>query len=132
MRDFEVVDYPRIWPQKCVICTNQKGSMIDTFSETLDGRVYICKPCVKRMSEHFGLAPGEQLDKLMDASRLQEEAERGMAQKDELIAKYREKQMAMTAANKQLNEELEVTRGQLDQKMHYAKQLTALAQDIGG
>jgi regulator of RNase E activity RraB len=131
MLDFEVVDHAAIWPQKCAICTNQKGPMVDTHSETLDGRVYICLDCVCRCAVKAGLVDGEQKEKLMDAMRVLAEAEAGLVKKDKTIAKYKESLAGSAGHITQQDQEIANLRGQVDQLQHIAKQFQTLAQEIG-
>ena len=69
MIDFIVVDSPILPPHRCIVCTNARGKMIDThFTHDLsDQRIYICRRCVKRGAQLFGLAPGEKMELLENA-----------------------------------------------------------------
>src|SRR3990172_8011491 len=78
MLEFQLVDYPQIFPQACIACRSATGPQLDTHVEIEGfGWVYLCQLCAKRAAVAFGFSDGERMDELSVAS-------------DELVAKERE------------------------------------------
>ena len=70
MSEFMLVDHPVITPYACIRCRSARGPLVDLNGESLEGRLYICLLCAKRIAMVAGFAEGERMDELVAASDL--------------------------------------------------------------
>src|SRR5262245_18468650 len=129
MMDFEVVPSAIKRPWHCV-CGSQKGPLIDTFYQTNDDIIYICKQCARRAARKFGFAPGERYDELMNALELMEAKEAVITRLQEEVV---ERQLALNketsradVLQEQLNEALE----REQTRVHVEQQIKDLAGSV--
>lgn len=86
MSDFQKVDHPAIWPQKCV-CGATAGPLVDTtWVNSAGERVYLCSSCVRLAARCLGFVKGERMTELLKAGALLDEAKKEAEQREGIMA----------------------------------------------
>ena len=115
MLEFIRIDPAPIWPHRCASCQSYKA-LADTHVEIPGyGRLYLCKLCASRLARVFGLVKGNEMDELMNADGRLRQAEKELAERDELLERLRTEGTQWSARAAQLEEERDQLAGRIEQ-----------------
>ena len=131
MNDAALVSHPQIFPSQC-LCGSQKGPILDTFIEKHGDRIYICRLCAQAIARKYGFADGAELDKLMGARELLDQAEREAAEKDRLMLNYQGSIHQLEAKLKEAEEERDHALGEVKQYRHIARAIERQSHELVG
>lgn len=117
MKEQVLVDEPvPIWPRMCACCTNQRGTMVDTFREILGyGRVYVCARCITNQARLLGLIEGEQMVELVNQGDLIDQLKRQVRGLDKRVVNRDEKLKSATTRYETAEAEVERLTGRVAQ-----------------
>ena len=127
----QIVPQPFVFPMAC-LCGNQKGPILDTMMEKAGLRIYVCRSCAKDIARSFGFADGAELDKLMDARQLLDNAEAAAVRQSEQVTGLTAKIVELKAEVEEAREDARFARGEAENLKHIARAIEASTSELVG